>query len=367
MTSKYSQSGVDVNKNETIVKEIKEIVEGGYPEECNQNKIFSFGNFGGLIPIPQNVIQELYQSQKQNAKERDQLLLVSSMDGVGTKTDFVNKYKGIKGFSGLGYDLINHCINDTVVGGGIPLCFLDYIASSKLDTLYVAEFIKGLVSACKENSYYLEYQITLVGGESAEMPDTYQENKYDLVGTMIGYQYQSQLEKQLLNPILKGDIVIGFKSSSPHTNGYSLLRRGIISDKFTKNPKLLEKDKQEFIDWCCTPHRSYLDVFTKLKKLNVKIKKSIHITGGGWKHNPPRVLPPNLKINFDFTGYWNDMFDKNYWDIVQEITETSIVEMFEVFNCGVGLMMIIDKNEYQKNQRLFDNDFCIKKIGVVSN
>ena len=180
------------------------------------------------------------------------------------------------------------------------------------------------------------------------MPDTYQENKYDLVGTMIGYQYQSQLEKQLLNPILKGDIVIGFKSSSPHTNGYSLLRRGIISDKFTKNPKLSEKDKQDFIDWCCNPHRSYLDIFNKLKKLNVKIKKSIHITGGGWKHNPPRVLPPNLKINFDFTGYWNDMFDKNYWDIVQEITETSIVEMFEVFNCGVGLMMIIDKNEYQK-------------------
>ena len=361
MASKYSESGVDINKNEHIVSKIKNIVEDGYPKECKNNSLFSFGNFGGLIPIPRSVIKRISQTDNKN----EQLLLVSSMDGVGTKTGFVMKYKGINGFQGLGFDLINHCINDTVVGGGIPLCFLDYIASNKLDTNYVAEFIKGLVLACKKNSFYLENQISLVGGESAEMPDTYKENKYDLVGTMIGYQFQSDLEKQYLNPVLKGDLVIGFKSSGLHTNGYSLLRKGINSTKFINHSHLSENDKKDFINWCCHSHMSYLDVFTKLKHKNIKIKKSIHITGGGWKHNPPRVLPPNLDIKFNYTGYWDNMFDKLFWEIVKEITETSISEMFEVFNCGIGLMMIIDEREYLNNLDLFENDFCVRKIGVV--
>lgn len=359
MSSKYSLSGVDVNKNEEIVINIKEIVESSYPDSCKGSEIYSFGNFAGAIPIPNNVHKYLYKNPK------DELLLVSTMDGVGTKTELVLKHSGVSGFITLGMDLVNHCVNDLIVGGGIPLCFLDYIASSKLDTNHVQLFIRGIVMACKENSSYLENQITLVGGESAEMPDTYIKNKYDFVGTMVGYQLRSKLEKNLLGVIKSNDLVLGFKSNSPHTNGYSLIRKAIETDKFLKNPKLSSKDQNDFLNWCCLPHLSYLGLLKQLKVKNIKFKKSIHITGGGWKHNPPRILPENLKINFDIDGYWNDMFDKEYWNILQEITETSIPEMIETFNCGVGLMIIIEPNEYKKNIRFFNNDLCGKIIGEV--
>lgn len=361
MTSRYLQIGVDIEKNEKIVEGIKTLVESSYPDECQNVPIFSFGNFGGAIPIPKNIHKYLYENQK------DDLILISSMDGVGTKSEFVLKYNGINGFVSLGMDLINHCVNDTVVGGGIPLCFLDYVASQRLDPDLVALFVKGLVMACKENSNYLENQITLVGGESAEMPDTYKENKYDLVGTMIGYQFRSNLEKILLDPIIEGDIVLGFKSNSPHTNGYSLIRKGVDSDMFKNHPKLSENDKRDFIKWCCLPHLSYLDLLTHVKIKKIKFKKSIHITGGGWKHNPPRVLPTDLKINFNIDDYWENMYDKVYWEILQEITESSIHEMTEVFNCGIGLMIIISNKEYLKHKDFFDNNLGAKNIGTVIN
>ena len=170
MESQYAESGVNINTNQEIVSSIKDMIETSYPKECQKVPLFSFGNFGGLIPIPRQIHKQIAENPK------EELLLVSSMDGVGTKTDFVLKHKGIIGMKSLGFDLINHCVNDTLVGGGIPLCFLDYVASNKLDPYYVSKFVEGLVAACKENSFYLENQITLVGGESAEMPDTYQSN-----------------------------------------------------------------------------------------------------------------------------------------------------------------------------------------------
>lgn len=359
MASKYSQSGVDVNKNEQIVAGIKKMVESSYPKNCINNPIYSFGNFAGAIPIPRSVHKHLYENPK------DELVIISSMDGVGTKTEFVLKNNGISGFITLGMDLINHCVNDTIVGGGIPLCFLDYVASKNLSPDIISLFVRGLVMACKENSTYLQNELTLVGGESAEMPDTYQENKYDLVGTMVGYQLKSNLEKKLLNIVQKDDIVLGFRSNSPHTNGYSLIRKAVESDKFNKNPNLNESNKRDFIKWCCLPHLSYLELLTNLKIKNIKFKKSIHITGGGWKHNPPRVLPANLKIKFDIDNYWENMFDKIYWNILQEITESSVPEMLEVFNCGVGLMIIIDNKEYLKHKQFLDNDLGAKYLGII--
>ena len=360
MTSKYSESGVDVNKNERIVNNIKKVVESSYPEECKNNQIYSFGNFAGAIPIPNNIHKYLANNPN------DELLLISTMDGVGTKTDLVLDTNGSTGFITLGMDLVNHCVNDLIVGGGIPLCFLDYIASSKLNVGNVELFIRGIVMACQENSQYLENQITL-GGESAEMPNTYQNNKYDFVGTMIGYQLKNKLEKKLLNTISVNDLVLGFKSNSPHTNGYTLIRSAIKKDTFLNHPTLSKNNKNDFLKWCCIPHLSYLGLLTQLKHKNIKFKKSIHITGGGWKHNPPRVLPPGLKIHFNIDEYWESMFDKIYWDILQEITESSIPEMIETFNCGVGLMIIINPFEYQKNKDYFDNDLGAKIIGQVIN
>lgn len=361
MGDQYAKSGVNINTNQEIVSSIKQHIDSTYPPECLKNPIFSFGNFGGAIPVPNQVLLNVLKS----TDPCEQLLLVSTMDGVGTKTDFVLKHQGTQGFKTLGYDLINHCVNDTLVGGGIPLCFLDYVASNKLDPTLVARFVEGLAAACSDNSIYLDHKITLVGGESAEMSDTYQKGKYDLVGTMIGYQYKSTLEASLLNPIIKGDLVLGFKSNSPHTNGYSLIRRATESRIFTESKVYNQDQREDLINWCCLSHKSYIDLITLLKNRKITYKKEVHITGGGWKHNPPRVLPANMKIEFNYDEYWNTMFDKDYWMMLQNITETTRDEMLEVFNCGVGLMLIISPSVYVDNKTFFEDELNSRKIGIV--
>lgn len=353
-SSKYAELGVDVNKNETIVSSIKKDIETTYEKDLLKNPIFKFGNFSGILPFPQEIL---------NNMNKKTPVLVSTMDGVGSKVELVKKIKGNEGFKSLGFDIVNHCCNDLLCGGGIPFCFLDYFASSNINIDEIEQFIKGICNACNVNSIKYEHKITVVGGESAEMPDTYQKNKTDLVGCMMGYNFQEDLEDRINNSIIEGDIIIGYKSNGPHTNGYTLIRKAIESDKFKE---LSKPDQQYILEKCCNSHLSYVPIFQELDNNNIKYKRAVHITGGGWIHNPPRVIPSNLKPIYYFEKYLNELIpDKRFWFLIKEITESSYDEMFETFNFGIGLMIIISNDEFKQHKDILLNNNLGIKIGEI--
>lgn len=324
----YAKSGVDVDKNERVVSSIKSIVESTHTTEMRNNPLCKLGDFSGIFPIPSFLNNKDYH-------------LTATMDGVGTKSELVKMYLGDIGYINLGKDIVNHCINDTLAGGGKPLFFLDYYASSNLKVDNVCNFIKGVSEACKLGG------VALLGGETAEMPGIYQDGKCDLVGCMIGYQLTKDALFKIQNSIKPGDVVFGFPSNGPHTNGYSVIRKAIEISSIWNS--WAESKKNEFLDICCRPHLSYLEIFNQLENTNINIKSSIHITGGGWIDNPPRILNDNVAIEFKWTEWINNYIPQFFKDI-KEITNMGWEEMLRVFNCGIGLMVIVSENDFKEKQ-----------------
>jgi phosphoribosylaminoimidazole synthetase len=241
-------------------------------------------------------------------------VLVASTDGVGTK---VKLAASLGRFRGIGHDIVNHCINDILVQGAEPLFFMDYFATSKLIPEHTAEVVTGIAEACKEAG------MALLGGETAEMPGVYQPDEFDVAGTIVGV-----LERDSILPrstLRESDVLIGFKSSGPHTNGYSLIRKIFGSS-------LLD---DSLADMLLAPHRSY---FHLLYPHLSKVKALVHITGGGFVENIPRVLPEHLSA----------MVQLNSWDVpgiwkhIQEKGKISTEEMYRVFNMGIGMIAIVD-------------------------
>ena len=325
--SKYGESGVNVDKNEKVVSIIKNMVESTHSEEMRMNPLCKLGSFSGIFPIPSFL----------NESNKLGFHLTATMDGVGTKSELVKQHLGDKGFVNLGHDIVNHCINDTLAGGGKPLFFLDYFASSNLDVKLVCNFVSGIVEACKIAN------VALIGGETAEMPGIYREGKSDLVGCMIGYQLTSDAVMRLDNPIKSGDIIIGFPSNGLHTNGYSAIRKALKDSKVWQN--WTNEQQAEFLGICCRSHLSYLDIYKELEEANIFIKSSIHITGGGWLDNPPRILSDDLSIEFKWDDWQTNHMPK-FFHNVKEITDMVWSEMLHVFNCGIGLMIVISKENY---------------------
>jgi phosphoribosylformylglycinamidine cyclo-ligase len=249
--------------------------------------------------------------------------MVSSTDGVGTKTCFIldnmDKNEGMKV---LGQDIVNHCVNDILVKGAIPLMFLDYFASSKIDSDLVASFVEGVSMACRENS------CSLMGGETAEMPGVYAGGKCDIVGTIMGIVDKNNMIMGK-NDIEAGFLVYGIESSGPHTNGYSLIRK-----IYENHPN------HEIYSNLFNPHKSYLKEIKNLIDLGVKIKGLCHVTGGGFYDNLPRVLPDNLAVDLNF-------------QILSPFKELGVLgnistrELLTVFNCGYGMLIFVHP-EYQK-------------------
>src|SRR5215208_4969684 len=251
--SQYAASGVDIDAGSRTVELMKDSVRSTY----NDSVLAGIGSFGGLFDVS---------AFKQMAHP----VLVASTDGVGTKVKLaasVGRYRGI------GHDIVNHCINDILVQGARPLFFMDYFATSKLDPEQTAEVVTGIAEACKEAG------MALLGGETAEMPGVYQPNEFDVAGTIVGV-----LERDTILPRLTmtaGDVLVGFTSSGPHTNGYSLIR------KIFENTSL----DNSLADALLAPHRSYFHViYPHLSE----VKALAHITGGGFIENIPRVLPDHL-------------------------------------------------------------------------
>jgi phosphoribosylformylglycinamidine cyclo-ligase len=305
----YKSAGVDLEAGDETVSRIK-----GYAKSTfNKNVLSDIGLFGGFFKL--------------NLKKFNDPVLVSSVDGVGTKLKVAF---GMNLHDTVGQDLVNHCVNDIAVCGAEPLYFLDYLAFGKLNPDTAEQIVKGFSVACKQNG------CALIGGETAEMPGLYSENEYDMSGTIVGIVEKSNIING--SKIKKGDILVGFASHGLHTNGYSLARKVLLS-KYSLGDIPAGFNKSIGAE-LLSIHRSYLTLIRKIKA-KVKIKGLSHITGGGIIGNTKRILPKGLRLNID----WNSWELPKIFKLIQETGNVSDEEMRSVFNLGIGLVAVISKKQ----------------------
>jgi len=309
LAKKYEDAGVSIKAGEETVNKIKEYAKATF----NKSVLTDIGLFGAF-----------FQPDLTQYKEP---VLVSSVDGVGTKLKIaieLNKHDTI------GQDLVNHCVNDIAVCGAEHLFFLDYMAFGKLNSKIGAEIVKGFSIACKENG------CALIGGETAEMPGVYQIGDYDLSGTIVGVVEKSEIIKG--DKITPGDVLIGVPSTGLHTNGYSLARKVLLEKyKITEKIPSLKKTLGEEL---LSVHRSYLQLIRTLKS-RTEVKGLSHITGGGIVGNTRRILPKELNLNIN----WSSWDVPPIFKLIQTTGEINDDEMREVFNLGLGLVIIVSKKK----------------------
>jgi len=272
------------------------------------------GSFGGLYDAA-------------GIKAMDAPVLVASTDGVGTKVKIA---AAVGSYASIGMDIVNHCIDDILVQGARPLMFLDYFASSKLEPGMVAKAVGGMAAACKASG------CVLIGGETAEMPGVYQGGEFDIAGTIIGIvERNSILPATNIGP---GNALVGFRSDSPHTNGYSRVRKGFGGvDLNTVYPELGKPLGQVLL----VPHRSYLPLLWPILSGRPGLIQALaHITGGGFVENIPRTLPAGIEAVIE-RGSWPV---PPLYDLIQKTGGIDPDEMFRVFNMGIGMVAVVDRS-----------------------
>jgi phosphoribosylformylglycinamidine cyclo-ligase len=300
---RYGSAGVDLDASNAAKNRIKKLVESTF----TSGVVGGFGGFGGMFRIPGGL---------------DKPVLVSSADGVGTKIKVAIESKR---HDTIGRDLVNHCVNDILVQGALPLFFLDYVAFGKLDPRVVEAVVAGVAAGCREN------RCALIGGETAEMPGLYAPPDYDLAGFIVGYVE----EKRILRPerVRPDDVLIGLPSSGLHTNGYSLARK-IVKDRL----KLRLNDAFPggggvVADVLLAEHRSYLPA---LEPVLDRVHAMAHITGGGLPGNLDRALPSSLDAVIDLSSWETP----NVFRVLMEAGAVEPAEMYRTFNMGVGMVVI---------------------------
>jgi phosphoribosylformylglycinamidine cyclo-ligase len=269
------------------------------------------GGFGALFEISRNYREPV---------------LVSGTDGVGTKLKLAFK---LGRHDTVGIDLVAMSVNDILVQGAEPLFFLDYYACGKLDVATATEVVKGIAAGCEQAG------CALIGGETAEMPGMYPAEEYDLAGFAVGIVEKSEIIDGAT--IAEGDVVLGLASSGAHSNGYSLIRK-ILDDR--RIDLSAELDGKALSDWILAPTRIYVKPVLKLLK-KVNVKGLAHITGGGLLENIPRVLPETLAARLE-RGTWT-MPPLFGW--LQKQGNIPEREMYRVFNCGIGMVVIVSPEE----------------------
>ena len=322
----YLEAGVNIAEGNKVVRDIADLVKSTY----NNSVLNEIGAFGGCYDM--SAINNNFSNP----------VLVSSIDGVGTKSILSIEHLGKLGFYNLGQDLVNHSINDILVQGAQPIHFLDYIASSKISSTCVKAFLSGVSDACKEA------KCAILGGETAEMPNIYTDGAHDFVGVITGVVEKSEIIDGR-KTIRKDDIMMALPSSGPHTNGYSLIRK--LKDE---HPELFDN---HLMNQLCVPHRSYLNEINILRENHIEIHGLSHITGGGFDDNVNRVLPNNLKAN-----YYDFEFSQLF-QTIQQIGSLSDKTMKEVFNCGYGMIIFTDQDSADGIKQILPESI---KIGYVS-
>ncbi|MDP6820983.1 MAG: phosphoribosylformylglycinamidine cyclo-ligase [Candidatus Marinimicrobia bacterium] len=307
----YKAAGVDIDAGNEAVARIKDEVKTTF----TSNVLTGLGSFGSLYDL--KPILESYNNP----------VMVQSIDGVGTKTIIARK---LKKFDTIGMDLLSACANDILVMGARPLTFLDYIANDKLKPDIIEEIVSGMVKACKETG------VSLVGGETAEMPDTYLPGEHDLVGVITGVM---EKDKIITGESIKpGDLVLGLPSNGLHTNGYSLARKLFFEiGGYGVNDTIPELKKSVGLT-LLEPHINYTNhVFAVLDK-DINVKGIAHITGGGLVENIPRILPDDCGVEIQ-KGSWPIL---PVFDVMQSLGNVDEDEMFRAFNMGIGMVFIIN-------------------------
>ncbi|MFZ2324889.1 MAG: phosphoribosylformylglycinamidine cyclo-ligase [Ignavibacteriaceae bacterium] len=309
MDQTYKAAGVDIEAGEKTVDKIK-----GYAKSTfNKNVLADIGMFGAF-----------YEPDFSGIKNP---VLVSSVDGVGTKLKVAFE---MDKHDTVGQDLVNHCVNDIAVCGAKPLFFLDYYATGKLNPDKASEVIKGFSIACKENG------CSLVGGETAEMPGLYEGEEYDVSGTIVGVVDKSKIIDG--KKIKKSDLLIGFPSTGLHTNGYSLARK-VLLEKF-KVHDFVDGINNTIGDELLKIHKSYLSLITLIKN-SIDVKGLSHITGGGIIGNTSRIIPKGLNLQIN----WGSWEMPPIFKLIQKTGNISNEEMHKVFNCGIGLIAVVSKED----------------------
>ena len=300
----YKSAGVDIQAGNELVNKIKDDVASSH----GPNVIGNIGGFAGMFKLD---------------KKYNNPILVACTDGVGTKVALAQQTKKL---DAIGQDLVAMCVNDLIVCGAKPLFFLDYFATSKLDVDEAAVIIKSIAKACKDSG------CALLGGETAEMPGHYKGANFDLAGISVGCVDE---DKILTNKTIEsGNILLGIESSGPHSNGFSLIRK-IIDDS-----SLSPDEYERITEMALKPTHLYPDLIMNLLSKH-KINGMAHITGGGLTENIPRSIPNNLSVTVDKSSWeMPEIFQwlKKNGDIIEE-------EMFRVFNCGIGMVLIINKED----------------------
>ncbi len=330
----YKSAGVDIDAGNEAVDRIKDGVKSTF----TSNVLTGIGSFGSLYDL--KPILENY----------DHPVMVQSIDGVGTKTIIARK---LGKFDTIGIDLLSAAANDILVMGARPLTFLDYIANDKLKPKIVEEIVSGMVKACKETG------VSLVGGETAEMPDTYLPGEHDLVGIITGVV---EKEKIISGENIKpGDAVLGLPSSGLHTNGYSFARKLFFEiGGYDVSDTIPELEKSVGLT-LLEPHINYTNhVFSVLDK-DIDLKGIAHITGGGLVENIPRILPDGCGVELQ----------KNSWpslpvfDVMQSIGDVDENEMARAFNMGIGMVFIVDPANVDAVKDALNNLTNVYEIGFV--
>ena len=312
----YSKAGVDINKGNKFIENIKKTIKG---DKKKSSKASVIGGFAGLFKL-------------NSTKESP--YLVAATDGVGTKLEVANDMNNHKT---IGIDLVAMCVNDIVVTGAKPLFFLDYIATGKLDIKKSTDVIKGILNGCNQAN------CQLLGGETAEMPGFYSKGKYDIAGFSVGLLEKKQITK---NKVKKDDVIIGIKSSGLHSNGYSLVRK-IIKDKKLSFNRYFDFDKNKTIgSYLLEPTLIYVDIILELYK-NKLIKSCAHITGGGVIENLPRVLDKKFKAQINLDNW--ELSNLYKWLLSCGIKQS---ELLKTFNAGYGMVLVADGNDLNKINKI---------------
>ena len=307
----YKDAGVDTHEGQRAVSLMKEHVKGTF----NDSVLTGLGSFGSLVAL--------------DVKDMSEPVLVSGTDGVGTKLKIaflMDKHDTV------GIDCVAMCVNDVLCQGAKPLFFLDYIATGNVKAEKIADIVKGIAEGCKQG------RSALVGGETAEMPDFYSEGEYDMAGFSVGIVVKSRIITGA--KVAVGQKVVGIPSSGIHSNGYSLVRK-VFFDKMNMSVNDYVEELGETLgEALLRPTRIYADACEAVLP-NFDVKGIVHITGGGFYENIPRILPEGTAVSIN-VGTWDV---PPIFPYMKKCGNIDREEMFSTYNMGVGMMMVVDAED----------------------
>lgn len=332
----YKSAGVDIEAGNEAVKRIKKAVESTF----SKNVLTDIGSFGAMYDL------------KSLLNEYQHPVLVQSIDGVGTKIMIA---KMMNKFDTIGMDLVSATTNDIIVLGAKPLTLLDYIANDKLKPEVIEQIVLGMVKACREN------HISLVGGETAEMPGTYLPGEHDLAGVITGVV---EKDKAILGKNIKpGDVVLAFTSSGLHTNGYSLARKLFFEIGKYSVETYLPELQRTVGEALLEPHINYTRPVLALLEKNIVINGMAHISGGGLLENIPRVLPKDCAVEIKKSAWPEPAL----FSVLCDLGKLKDEEKYRTFNMGVGMVLILDGKEVDRARDVLKgfSEFKLYEIGKV--